>query len=316
MKGKKTSEKPVVLPRSILVKTMDAEAARELLKSKVISRSQYNRVLQGKPIRVRMTRLLGAGLGDWVKDTFSKAKDFVQDRFRVRDGYVSSTRKFLEANGHKVLTSLTVSRAPIQGFINTALNTISFGKWNELRQKYAYDKLFHLALIATYKDDEGHEKRAIIEKNEVINVSGSIKHEKDGQFEPVSLQGKTLTLNELMENAHKELGSDFFPYDPFNGKGGKGTNCQGFLIGILKGSGLLTPALEKFILQDITQLVKELPGHVGAIAKGVTDVGAIAQNVIQGGRVRRVARGSRRSPLRPPSRITKKDRQRAIGIRT
>ncbi|NCX94375.1 MAG: hypothetical protein EBX40_06845, partial [Gammaproteobacteria bacterium] len=49
--------------------------------------------------------------------------------------------------GEYTIHGLQIYRTPISSLLNSAMNLISLGKWNELRKKYGYDTLFHTALV-------------------------------------------------------------------------------------------------------------------------------------------------------------------------
>ena len=76
--------------------------------------------------------------------------------------------------------------------------------------KLPYDKLYHLSLIATLKNG----KNVLIEKNEVINFEMTGVRD-NAESKMVRLNGKKLTLNILMANTKKYMGSKFLPYSSY-----------------------------------------------------------------------------------------------------
>ena len=219
----------------------------------------------------------GAGLWDWIKD---KAASVFKPRL---DSFNNVSSKTLRDYGSNVITNAYLMRTPIKSLLNSALNLISLGKWDELRAKYNFDKLYHLSLVVDVAN-----KKVIIEKNATVNVSTSYKHESDSEVHPISLQGKQITLSQLLETARKSAGdTTFFKYNAFNQNGG--TNCQRFLQIVLDANGLNTPDANAFIMQDVQELAKELPGYVKNTAQVVTDIGAVA-NKLTGGRRGNLAR--------------------------
>ena len=95
-----------------------------------------------------------------------------------------------------------------------------FGKFNNDQ----YDKLFHLALIATVQTPQG-DKNAVLEKNATINISTSYKTNSDTEVMDVPLGNKQLTIKSLLDNTLSQIGNKrFFLYDAFT------TNCQQFII--------------------------------------------------------------------------------------
>lgn len=192
----------------------------------------------------------------------------------IRKDYPPKVRAWLERHGDKTIQSLTIIRTPIQSAINEALNAVSFGAWNRLRGSYGFDTFFHLGLVAEYMDG-GVLKRAVIEKNAVINISNDFRVQDNSEYKPIPMKGP-VTFRQLLDRAQKELGDDFFLYDAFK------NNCQVFIRELLSGSGLLTTEADKFLFQDIDKLVRQLPGHTGHVARALTDLGAMADVVVSG----------------------------------
>lgn len=196
----------------------------------------------------------------------------------VRQDYPPYVRSLLSEIGDKPITEMYVRREPIQSLLNKALNFITRGKWNEAKSKYSYDSLFHLGLEVVVRMSESNNinKRYVIEKNEVIEVSPAKAFGKDAEIMPVSMNGQGHTINGLLKGARAILGGKFFPYDPFY------NNCQDFIMAILTGSGLGNQEVYSFVKQPIEQLVKELPAYTGVVAKTITDLGGLANTAIFG----------------------------------
>ncbi len=226
-------------------------------------------------LKPEFENLRGEGIWDWVKD---KAKSVV-DYFKPRlDGFNNVSTKTLKAFGDKPIRDMYLMRTPIKSTLNTALNLISLGKWNELRQKYAYDKLYHLSLVV-----EVDNKKLIVEKNATVNINTNYANDADSEIQGVSTNGKNLTVYELVSNARTSVGdTTFFKYNAFNQNGG--TNCQKFIQIVLDANGLLSAEANAFLMQDIQELTNELPGYVKDAAQVVTDMGAIANKVTGGKR--------------------------------
>lgn len=181
----------------------------------------------------------------------------------VRVAYSPPAREFLQQHGEEPITKLTVRREPIQGAINTALNLVTLGKYEQAKQQAGFDKMFHLSLIINDK--------YTVEKNEVIQFWPAKPLAKEGEEIPVALGGKSLTIAQLMENAHKGMGDDnFFRYSAFGNR-----NCQNFVDGLLQHSGLLTPQLHSFLFQPLAGLLTHLPSYTGKLAQAVTNLGAL-----------------------------------------
>lgn len=193
----------------------------------------------------------------------------------VRNAYPPKVRDMLFKYGEGNVSRLMLRREPIQSFINKALNALTAGKWDRLREKYAYDKLFHLGLIATIEMPNGDTAQLLVEKNEVINVSESFSANPKTQYLEVPVSSG-ITFRELMNNGQRVAGDKWFVYDAFN------ANCQMFIMAILDGNNLTTPAAKAFVLQPLEELVKELPASTSKIARTLTDVAGLANVAIYG----------------------------------
>ena len=188
-----------------------------------------------------------------VESAIFKSKQFNNVSTRTLNDY-----------GDSIIQNMQIYRTPISNILNTALNLISLGKWNELRKKYGYDKLFHTALVC----DIGG-KNIIIEKNEVVNISTEYKTSKETQTFHINLEGKQISVNEMVENCKKRMGDEkFFDYDAFT------NNCQVFIKNMLQGVGLYNNQIDKFLFQDLSEIYKRLPSYTSKIAKLITRTGA------------------------------------------
>jgi len=204
----------------------------------------------------------------------------------VRKGYAPSARKMLQQYGDAVITEMVVRRDPIQSALNVALNTVTAGAWNRAKKKLSYDNLFHLGLVVRVKKG-GRSTGLIIEKNEVINIAPVKTPDSDTEFIPVPLRGQQLTLSQLMDRAQAAKGdSSFFTYDPFY------NNCQDFVLGILRANGLATEDIATFVKQPLESLIPQLPDYTGKVAKAVTDLGGVANVILEGEGLHELLRGA------------------------
>lgn len=224
-------------------------------------------------LKPEFAHLRGAGIWDWVKEKASSVASMFKPKL---DGFNNTSTKTLKDYGDKPIANMFLMRTPIQGMLNTALNVISLGKWNELRERFAFDKLYHLSLVV-----EVCNKKVIVEKNATVNINTNYQHASTSEIQHVPLAGKQLTLYQLVDAGRKSVGdTTFFKYNVFNENGG--TNCQRFIQILLEASGLLTPAANTFLMQDVSKLKEELPGYVKDTAQVATDLGAIANRLTGG----------------------------------
>lgn len=210
--------------------------------------------------------LEGSGIGDFLKKGVEKVKDIFKPTYKLNN----ISTKTLNQYGNKPISSMSVYRTPIQNIINIVLNLLSFGKFEEVKKKYGYDKLFHLALVCVING-----KNIIVEKNEVINISTSYNVTNDTETMPVSTGGQILILNKMLENTKKIMGdTKFYQYDATD------NNCQDFILAILNSNKINTPLVNSFVKQNTEELLKELPEYTSKVSRFLTDTGAIISRIL------------------------------------
>jgi len=194
-------------------------------------------------------------------------QELVEDRaLDVAEGrrmdYSPPVRQFLKDHEWVNVSSLTVSRNPIQNAINKALHLLTGGSWEKSKEQLGYDTLYHLSLIVNGD--------IIIEKNEVIKVAQAPQQTDKDEIMNVPVKG-TVSLSQLLHNTRQNMGdANYFLYDAFN------NNCQVFILSILKYNHLLTPDIEKFIDQSAYKLLEKNPSYTQGLAQTVTSLGALA----------------------------------------
>jgi hypothetical protein len=243
--------------------------------------------------------LVGEG---WLSDAFARVKQSAKKAFSavatpilstvanitsrgIRKDYPPKARETLARLGAGTVYEISVTREPIQSFIDTALNFISMGKWKEAKQNLNYDKLFHLSLIARLAMPDGDQVNVKIEKNEVINITDQFASKERSKFQhgsgaetesyrvPVPC---CLTLQEMMDRAAQTVGESFFTYDAF------ANNCQNFINNILVANGLATPQISAWILQPTDQLLMQLPKYMSPFARTITNIAGLADLALEG----------------------------------
>lgn len=233
--------------------------------------------------------------GDGIfSDIFSTVKKYASRVADVvvrgkRQDYPPSVRAVLAKVGNTPIVSMQLRRDPIKAPLNIALNLITQGKFEQAKRKYAYDKLFHLGLEVEIKPSNSADEtgRYVIEKNEVINVAPAKPYTNDTETLQVGMGGTGRTINSLLNGARQIQGRNFYNYDAFN------NNCQDFIIAVLMGSGLASQSNKAWVKQPIAQVAAELPSYTSRLANIATDIGALANVVIEG-------RGTRGGALAQP----------------
>ena len=236
-------------------------------------------------------KLEGAGLFDYftkaydyVKNKVSGAFDYVKDAISITD-FSEKTKKNLNFFGDSPIIALQLRRVPINFALDLALQGVSAGKWEQLKEKYGFDKFFHLSMVATLQQKttisvDGRPKRVpkqlAIEKLEVVSVNDNIEVGEGMETQDVPLAGASFNIKDMFQKTRAEVGDTrFFSYSALGGN-----NCQDFIKMLLKSEGLYREPEAQFVYQDLTELVKELPESTSAISQGITNIGALANKYL------------------------------------
>lgn len=168
-------------------------------------------------------------------------------------------RKLITTYGQQKVLFMNVCRKPISKMLDTAMNVMSLGKWEEQKKELGYDSLFHLYIVI------GLENNMILtmEKNQVVNIA---PHQSDLDVNCMRIDiPKVVTLAELLVKGEQLQGPSFYLYNP------KNNNCQYFVMSVLKGSNLGNQEVFDFVLQDSEKLVS---GALDFIGRHTTDLAA------------------------------------------
>ena len=178
-------------------------------------------------------------------------------------------RKFIKAHGKESITSLQMVRAPVGTAGQLAVQAITAGKWDELRNKVGIDKVFHTGMVVNGK--------YVLQKTEKLDgsVDPHFLTQKDAEVYPLDLGGKSLTIAELLENCRKKMGNEFYTYDYLT------NNCQSFVMNLAEASGFLTPDAKTWIKQDLENLIKEMPDLSKWLGVKLTDVARDTTNILE-----------------------------------
>ncbi len=227
--------------------------------------------------------------GSFIKHALSKVgsiinnvKDRVTGFFTGRDKLRPTARRVLEQHGNEEIRSIVVCREPVVSAVEKALNVISLGALNRAKQDLQYDRLFHLYMFIT--TDKG--TSIIVQKNEVIDIRVARKEPNSKREEMSVPVTHKMTVNQLIENTAKLMGSNFLTYSSHQ------NNCQHFIDSVLTANHLNSPTLKKFVLQDTQELFKKMPSYLKPLSDAVTGLAGRIDVVKNGkGRKKRVGRG-------------------------
>lgn len=200
-----------------------------------------------------------------------------------RKNYPPFFRDFKKKYGNIPIVNILVCKTPISETINTVLNLISSGQFEENKRKFKYDNMFHIFLILELSSVNDDKRYVRLEKNQVLNI-GFIKKDdkklKNNICEQVYIyDDDPLTINILLDRTLKNQGESMFLYNGIN------NNCQIFINNVLASSNLITPELEEFILQDTSKIIGELPKLSKQIIKGTTDLAGIFDILMYGAKI-------------------------------
>lgn len=229
---------------------------------------------------MRTTRLEGEGIGDFFKGLYNKGKELasnIANRFKPKlDDFTNQSKKTLAQYGNWRIVDMFIQRKPIMGILDKFLNVLSFGKFQELKNKYGYDKLFHLQLGLTLMKDRTIQK-IIVEKNETVDITTESTKgiDKETQIYMIPMpRNRAVSLSQLVDGTKQRVGDyTFFSYDPFT------NNCQFFIRYLLETLKMYGKPEADFLFQDMTGFKKELPKWLPAFSRKVTDLGATVANI-------------------------------------
>jgi hypothetical protein len=194
--------------------------------------------------------------------------------------FPKSARDFLTKYKDAKISNFVIRKNPIQSGVEKVLNFISQGKYNEIKEDYAYDTMYHLRL-----DFEIDGRIYMTEKTANIQFRNGMTTEEDEVYKISS--DKSISLLTAVENTFKKMGSNFFSYDAFT------NNCQNYIMNFLSANGLLTGDAKNFIYQPVDDMVKKLPSYVKKFASGVTKIGSVVDKGLQAIGLRGLKRGGR-----------------------
>ena len=242
--------------------------------------SVCNKQMKGHQVkRHLMTKkhLEGAGLLSFIKSGVNKVKTL----FDRRLSFNNTSKRTLEKYGNLPIINITLYKRPLHKMIDKILNLISLGKWNKTKEELDFDKLYHVGLIFNL---EGN-KKVLVEKIEEVTITDSLAGTAgDTQFLALP-QPKKETLDTVIMKALQENGNErFFGYSGLGNGNTPRNNCQDFMKMVLQSVGSWSPAAEKFIYQDVSELEKRTPTYVKTIADTVTDLSNVASKLLGNGK--------------------------------
>lgn len=181
-------------------------------------------------------------------------------------------RRFVKKHGREPITDIKMVRAPVGTPGVVAVQLITAGKWNELKQKAGYDEVFHTGILINGK--------YVIEKNEKLEAREEPGYgSQGGKAETYDLdmgdQKGEITIAELLEKGRKKMGKDFYTYNFLT------SNCQDFVKSLAQASGFLDAEGLAWIKQDLKTLVEEMPNVSKWLGVRLTDTARNVGNLVE-----------------------------------
>ena len=207
----------------------------------------------------------GAGIGDWMKNAYNvitnPSKSLTKKPRQIDD--------MMKKYGEQKVVEIFICRKPVEKYVKTLLNVVSMGKFNTEMKKYSYDDIYHLFCIMKLSNGE----YLLAERNQRVSFRKASVNELNQSKDKVSIKAD-ITVSDIFNKAIEAAGDNIWRYDAIN------NNCQNFISTLLKSSNLLNPTLDKFISQNVGNL---LNNGSKKLATATTDFASLAENLIKGG---------------------------------
>ena len=182
-----------------------------------------------------------------------------------RDPYKFSpkVRQFLLDHGHETIQSITLFKYPLK---NLSKITSFFSKGKSV----SFDSVYHLGM---HINDS-----YIIDKDAVWNMKQAPYPTKDKNERIVVKFKNKITINECINDTIMRVGKDrFYKYTALQ------NNCQRAVMDLLNTLQVEdSKTVKSFVLQDMDELISNLPSISGAISDGVNSVKEFLSRQIDG----------------------------------
>lgn len=192
---------------------------------------------------------------------------------RLREGAPPLVRNWVAKKGSLQIINIQIWRNPLTSTFRKILNLITLGQFNREAKRLNYDDIYHLYMVLYFADGS----RLRVDKNHVVEITDRIA----GAGTPGTRMNAGNPKCDLATffNRGESVAGGPRPMWVYSAVAPR-WNCQAFVTWCLKGSGLLTGAVDKFVNQDAESLVKaSLPRKfLGA----VTGLAGRADSVLHG----------------------------------
>ena len=167
----------------------------------------------------------------------------------LREGAPPAVRSWVQKKGNSPIVNIQVWRAPLTSKFKTILNWITLGEFSKRIKTLNYDDVFHLYMVLYFSDGS----RLRVDKNHVVEITDKIAG-RGLAGERMNAGDPKCDLATFFNRGEKVAGGprQMWVYSANS----PAWNCQKFVSWCLKGSGLLSPQLDKFVNQDADGLVQ------------------------------------------------------------
>jgi len=195
-------------------------------------------------------------LGDFARRTFktigqvgTKIYNFINQQPVLKD-FSNLSKNFLNEFGNGIIVGLKVCRAPINAYIQKFITNINVGNFRLANEIKKPDKLFHLWLEIKFNLN-GNVSTCIYEKNDKPEFNLGVKSWESSINVGIN---KNLTILQMCEEAISRVSRERYFIYRWND-----LNCQQFVKDNLNSSSFnYTENLDRFILQDLSSLIKQI----------------------------------------------------------
>lgn len=179
-------------------------------------------------------------------------------------------RNLLKEIGNQEIISIKIVRTPLEAPIQGLLNIVSLGTFQKAVKDSSYDSMFHLALFLN--NEIQLDKQAVITmmRNNPIKSNSEV-------YEVAIGADQKITFQTLLDKTRTLMGDS-----AFTNYNARTNNCQDFVMAILKANDLNSPQAQTFVKQDAEAIFTKMPKFTDKVAKFFTDVGAVADELLEG----------------------------------
>lgn len=232
-----------------------------LKKKKTISKSEILKIIKQSKQKIKSKK------GGNFLDAFSQIEHQQEPK---------NVREYLQAYGNLEIDNIVLHRTPIDGKINTLLNIITLGQFEQNKKDLNIDSMFHLYMTVQLKGKSGYTR---IEKNQTVTMTDIENPRSTDEYElpfHPRINLKVLFQNGLASLAEKVGSGNEYNYN------GQNNNCQIFLMSLLDGNAIDNNESVKFILQDTKYVVGNINSVSKSIMKGAIDLAQFTNILIYG----------------------------------